>query len=223
MTEMHFERISWLLEKYSFALTPFHLCPPLLFVEQIRINRLRYLATVSNSNAEALSEEAYKILERIHTVSIQEWVDLKPSSTKDWTLMGNIYQAAVALFAILSLQSIFILPNDAVLQNLRMACSRRLQCLIKTGLASPEINRFMLWPLVILGVQAVQDGTMRSYVQTQLEDLSYKIGTYAPMTAKHVLEAFWSSGETSWDACFDRPYAFTMQIAVDVSRIAPTW
>lgn len=79
----------------------------------------------------------------------------------------------------------------------------------------------MLWPLVVLGVEAADLGRMaiREFVKEQLEGMSRHAGTYVPLTAKSVLERFWASGKTSWDSCFDRPYVFTTQIAVDMSRL----
>lgn len=74
----------------------------------------------------------------------------------------------------------------------------------------------MLWPLVLLGVEAVHRGPeTRDFVVKQLPGLSHDTGSYVILTATLVLEAFWDSGETSWDACFDMPYAFTIQIVVD--------
>jgi hypothetical protein len=62
-------------------------------------------------------------------------------------------------------------------------------------------------------------GGIRDFVAAQLPVLARHGGTYMPLVAKGVLERFWASGETRWDACFDRPYAFVMLIAVDTSRI----
>lgn len=83
---------------------------------------------------------------------------------------------------------------------------------------------FMLWPMVLLGVEAVNGGAaMRAFVAEKLAEMSRGVGTHVPLTAKGVLESFWASGETCWDACFDRPYAFTTQIAVDTSRVSSSW
>lgn len=69
------------------------------------------------------------------------------------------------------------------------------------------------------GGGAGSPGGIRDFVAAQLPVLARHGGTYMPLVAKAVLEKFWASGETSWDACFDRPYAFVMMIAVDTSRI----
>lgn len=78
----------------------------------------------------------------------------------------------------------------------------------------------MVWPLVVLGVDAARrTAARRTFVTRKLEALSYELGTSISSTAKDVLEKFWKSDERSWDACFDRPYAFTTQIAPDTGRL----
>ena len=195
------------------------MCSSDLFIELIRINHLRYLATAGKDSGQNLTQEAYNILLQISSFSSDQWADSKPFSRDKWTLVGNIYRAAVALYCILSLQSLNILPDAVPLRDQSSIFGKTLQHHIREGLSSREINRFMLWPLVVLGVFAARNSTTRAFVRVQLEELSFGIGTYAPLTAKGVFERFWSSGEFRWDTCFDRPYAFTMQIAVDMSRI----
>ena len=91
---------------------------------------------------------------------------------------------------------------------------------LNEALSSPRVKRFMIWPLVVLGVEVVHGGLeTRTFVRKQLLEMSRHAGTYVPLTAKGVLERFWTSSETGWDSCFDKPYAFTTQIAVDTSRI----
>jgi hypothetical protein len=175
-------------------------------------------------DAKALQEVAYEILERINSFSPQKLAESKDSCHEDWVLVGRAYQAAVAIYCILSLQSLSILPQSSIL---RTQCAERgkvLQILLKEALASKRLKRFMVWPLVVLGVEAAHGGeAMRTFVANQLTGLSHDAGTYVPLTAKRALEEFWSSGETRWDDCFDRPYIFTLQIAVDTSRLMPLY
>ena len=197
------------------------MCPPALFAEIIKINHLRMQATRHDpSTTEKCAQEAYSIAARVHDFSPERWAQPKPSSNKDWMRLGNIYQAAVGLYCILSLQSLSVLPRSL---SLRTQCARHaqiLQVLVKQALSSPKTKRFMIWPLVVLGVEAVHgDSALRTSVGQQLVELSRYAGTYVPLLAKSVLERFWVSGETAWDSCFDRPYAFTTQIAVDMSAI----
>lgn len=85
---------------------------------------------------------------------------------------------------------------------------------------SPRLKTFFLWPLIVLGVAAVHSGNdMRIFVIKHLEEMSRNVRTYIPLTGKDVLERFWASGRTDWDACFDKPYAFVVQASVDVSKL----
>ena len=72
----------------------------------------------------------------------------------------------------------------------------------------------------MLGVQAVDGGAdMRTFVREHLVNLSTVSGTYGPLAAKEVLESFWASGKTEWDACFDKPYMFTNILTVNRGRL----
>jgi hypothetical protein len=220
-TKSHLDAIDFILDQYSTAISPFHLCPLPLVIDIIKINHLRMQGWKHDpSESEDLSQEAYEILRSVHDFSPEQWAASKPSSTKDWVLIGTTYQVAVELFCIYSLQSVSILLEIPSLRPLCTTHGQPLQELLTEALLSRHIKRFMIWPLILLGVEAVH-GTaeMRTFVTTQLTELSYDVGTYGPLTANGVLESFWASGKTRWDDCFDQPYAFTTQIAVDTSQI----
>ncbi|SPO01937.1 related to C6 finger domain protein [Cephalotrichum gorgonifer] len=218
MTGLHFNALDLLVKQFSAAASPIQLCPLPLFAEITRINHLRSRAT--GGDDEILQAEAYEILGRIRAFSPEEWAESKIWSMKDWRLVGSAYKSAVELYCILSLQSLSVLPETPVLRRSNAAHGKILQELVDQALRSPKIRRSMVWPLVILGVQAVHGtASTRAFVLKQLPELSRSLGTYVPLTALRVLKAFWGSGETRWDACFDRAYAFTAQLAVDTSRI----
>ena len=222
-TKSHLDVVDFILDHYSAAISPFHLCPLPLVIEIIKINHLRIQGWKHGPiGSEDLLQEAYEILRRVHNFSPEQWAASKPSSTKDWVLIGTTYQVAVELFCMHSLQSVSILPK---IPSLRLLCTthgERLQELLTKTSLSRHIKRFMIWPLILVGVEAVH-GTaqMRAFVTTQLTEVSYDVGTYVPLTANGVLESFWASGKTRWDDCFDQPYAFTTQIAVDTSQMMP--
>jgi hypothetical protein len=242
------------------TLARFQMCPPPLFAEIIRINHLRLRATQQHAqhhyNSEtgppdSLTHEAYSILSRINAFSPAHWAATKPRARDDWTLVGRIYHAAVALYWAAALQSVSVLMPSAALRAECAARTRLLLDLLVRGVGSPRTRQGMLWPLVVLGVLAAgydegggdrhghegrddaldegcgcgcgggasSSGGIRDFVAAQLPVLARHGGTYMPLVAKEVLERFWASGETRWDACFDRPYAFVMLIAVDTSRI----
>jgi hypothetical protein len=218
-TTLQFEALEFLLTRYAAAPSPFQMCPLPLFAEIVKTNHLRMRSTECGSfEVQGLFTEACEILERIHTFSASQWAKSKSASVDDWALVGEIYQAAVALFCILSLQSSTVLPTNHALRAQCNKHGQKLQLLLSQGLTLLKLKRFLIWPLVVLGVEAVCGGVaMRTFVSTQLVELSRYVGTQVPQTAKRVLEAFWASGLTRWDHCFDRPYVFTTQIAIDLS------
>ncbi|UPL03775.1 hypothetical protein LCI18_014709 [Fusarium solani-melongenae] len=222
MTKLYFDSLELLLEKYGTVVSPIHMCPLPLFAEIIKINHLRMRAISCYSALLGdLSTEGLEILERIHLFSPEQWASSKPFHQEDWVLIGKAYKAAAALYCILSLQSLGILPDTPDLRACCAAHGQILWLLLDVGLSCPRTRRSLIWPLVLLGVEAVHGGPkMRAFVSEKLPELSYDAGTYVPLMAKSVLKSFWDSGEMLWDSCFDRPYVFTSQIAVDTSRLS---
>lgn len=222
MTGSYLDALELLLEKYSAAVSPIHMCPLPLFAEVVKINHLRMQAISCDFTLLVnLSTEGLETLERIHGFSPEQWASSKPLHQDDWLLIGKVYQAAAALYCILSLQSLSVLPETPDLRACCVAHSQILWSLLDVGLSCPRTRRSLIWPLVLLGVEAVHGGPkMRAFVSEKLPELSYDAGTFVPLMAKSVLGSFWNSGETKWDACFDRPYVFTSQIAVDTSRLS---
>ncbi|KAI1111532.1 putative C6 finger domain protein [Nemania sp. NC0429] len=220
MTSFHIQQLKVIMEQYDAGPCPFQMCPPALFAEIIKINHIRMQAETEPIMVDDLSQEAYKILNCIYAFSPQQWAESRPSSKPDWVLLGSVYQAAVTLYCISSLQSVSVIPSEPSLRTCCATQGRLLQELLTQTLSSPKTRRYMLWPLVLLGVEAVNSSeTMRFFVEAQLLDLSRHIGSRAPLVAGDILRRFWTSGETRWDACFDRPYVFSSQLAVDISRI----
>lgn len=176
----------------------------------------------SPSGLEHLSREAHQALSRTLDFSPDQWAGSKQTSEEEWRCLGSVYQSAVVLYCIHSLQSLSVLHFTHSLREYCTKHSQLLQGRLGQALTSPRLKRFVLWPLVLLGMEAVNGSrATRTFVMEQLQEMSRHVGTYVPLTAKAVLERFWASGETSWDSCFDRPYAFATQIAVDISQILP--
>lgn len=225
MTTFQLETLRFLPQQYITTVSPIQLCPVALFIEIIRINHLRMRVTRPDSAAtEAFQKESFEILERINCFSPHRLAQSKSSNQEVWALVGLVYQATVALYCILSLQSLSILPDTPALRVQCATHGRLMQTLLVEALASKSLKRFMIWPLVVLGVEAVHgDPPMRTFVAKELSELSQSVGSYVPLTAKRVLGEFWASGKTRWDACFDRPYVFTGQIAVDTSGLMPLY
>ncbi|KAL6823213.1 fungal-specific transcription factor domain-containing protein [Trichoderma camerunense] len=225
MTTFQLETLKFLPQQYITTVSPIQLCPVALFIEIIKINHLRTRVTRPDAaGTEAFKKESFEILERINCFSPHRLAQSKSSNQEVWALVGLVYQAAVALYCVLSLQSLSTLPETPALRVQCATHGRLMQTLLVEALASKSLKRFTIWPLVVLGVEAVHgDASMRAFVAKELSELSQSVGSYVPLTAKRVLGEFWASGKTRWDACFDRPYVFTGQIAVDTSGLMPLY
>lgn len=222
------DAVDFMLERNSIASFPVGMCPPPLFAEVVRINRLRSRAAMASGTEKmAAVLDAYETLDRIQAFSPVNWVESRSlTSRHDWVRVSKAYQASVALYCILALQSTSLLPETPVMRSQCAAYEAHLQSLLVECLASPRTKRFMIWPLVVLGVEAVHDdggAAARAFVAERLPELSRDLGTHVPLTAKSVLEVFWASGRKRWDDCFDRQYIFTTQIAPDTSRLFPLY
>ncbi|ETS80026.1 hypothetical protein PFICI_07555 [Pestalotiopsis fici W106-1] len=227
MTRVHLEASDFMLEKYDYASFPVGMCPQPLFIEIVRINHLRMRAVaVDAAEAEETALDAYRTLDRIHAFSPILWTESRSLlSRQDWMRVSSAYQTAVALYCILALQSASLIPETPSMRSQCAEHGHHLQSVLVECLASSRTKRFMVWPLVVLGVEAVHKGAapIRAFVADRLPELSCDLGTSVPLTAKAVLEAFWASGNERWDDCFDRQYIFTTQIAPDTSQLFPLY
>jgi hypothetical protein len=221
MTDNHRKELVGMLRHYDGVTFGFQMCPPTLFAEIIKINHLRVQAA-KGGDRDALSTEARETRERIEKYSPTQWAISKPAATDCWLALGTIYKSATAMYCILSLQSSSLLPRNKTLRNCCCAHAQQLRCFLEGTMSNLGVKRFLLWPLIVLGVEASHgDATLRILIEKQLMDLSCFLGSHVPLAAKSVLQRFWVSQEMSWDGCFDRPYAFATQIAVDLSQISP--
>ncbi|KAK1749482.1 C6 zinc finger domain-protein [Echria macrotheca] len=220
-TAWHVQNLDYILRLSEQGVTPFQMCPFPLFAEIIRVNHLR--ARAPSGDVEDLRQEAWGILDRINTFSPESWTRTQSSAKTDRLIAAQVNQAAVTIYCVRSLQSLSVLPttND---DSLRLRCieqAGRLHALLGEALRSVRLKRFMLWPLVMLGVEAAHDLGVRDFVNRELPELMRHTGTSAPMQAREVLGRMWTSGWTDWDACFDRPCVFVTQTMVDLSGIPP--
>jgi hypothetical protein len=117
--------------------------------------------------------------------------------------------AATIIYCIMSLQCLSLLPTSAQLEATRSFHGFRLfECLQKAKV-SRFVNKFIMWPVVVSGVEAVHRSPRIRYIVTkQLAALSRDLGTATPLQATVKLEEFWASGKVGWDDCFDGPYSF---------------
>ncbi|PLB53538.1 hypothetical protein P170DRAFT_508133 [Aspergillus steynii IBT 23096] len=200
--------IDLMAESYGEGLSPSLFCPPTLMLDIIRINHLR-LQGSCNPSDEFVHLSATTLLEQIQAFSPEQWIVTSTFPREEWDLLGRIYQSAILVYCISSLQSVGVLPYAADLVSVRAAHGSRLCLLLRKALASPMIRKCMTWPLIVAGVHAASSSPgMRTFVDTSLTEMSRDLATPIPATARDVLHTFWTSGKDGWDACFDQSYAF---------------
>jgi hypothetical protein len=214
------EELYQLVKRYGGSGYGFQMCPSPLFAEIVKINHIRNrILKPDCADKDDLQKKASEVLRRVYDFSPALWTESNEYLTEDSKLIVDIHQSAVALYCMSSLQSIGVLPPEPLLRN---NCDMERQIL--HGLLEKALRErphgFTFWPLMVLGVQAV-DGrpTLRAFVRENMISLSASSGTYSPLAAKDVLEGFWASGKTEWDACFDRPYMFTTVLTVNRGQL----
>ena len=144
-------------------------------------------------------------LSRIEAFGSKDWAQ-SGDSHPDWLTVGAVYKSAVSLYASLSLGSLGVLPPTVALENSQAAHNNPLFCELHAALKVPRIAKFMVWPLVVAGVQAKERGeATRNWVEASLRDISRVLGTGCPIKACAVLKMYWASDASGWDECFDRP------------------
>ncbi|KAH8424442.1 Zn(II)2Cys6 transcription factor [Aspergillus melleus] len=200
--------IDLMAESYGEGLSPSLCCPPTLMLDIIRINHLR-LEGSSNPADEFIHLSATTLLEQIQAFSPEQWVVTSKFPREEWSLLGRIYQSAILIYCISSLQSVGVLPYAADLVSMRAAHGSRLCLLLRKTLSSQMARKCITWPLLVAGVQAKSSSPdMRTFVETSLTEIGRDLATPIPGAARDILEAFWESGSDDWDACFNQPYAF---------------
>lgn len=150
----------------------------------------------------------------------------------DWTLVGQVYQAAVALYCITSLSSGLTekyqtpenLQQIEKTRILKESCHGSLLEGLKAIASSnvQQLRKLVIWPLVIAGIvsEGDEDDT-HTFILDELLYISRALGTASPLVARDLVKRLWASsnlklgagyGEMNvqWDTLFDRPYCFVV-------------
>lgn len=194
-------------------------CPTALFLNILHINSLRTRAAsiLETSDFAAITIEALVLLDAIEAF-VPEPTPAQPAHNYipcvTLIILGHIFKAAVALYCILSLQSVGALPVSSELARKRMMHSEQLLGLMKQAWTYRAARQCLTWPLIVAGVElAGRRGAFdeRSWIAKGLSELGREVGTANPGTARALLERFWErGGEGRWDGCFDGAYALVL-------------
>lgn len=200
------------VEKVYSLIFPYILCPPTLFIEIIRINRLRQdVMTAPFEDPSQHTLDAHDILARVEAFVPEDWAQ-PGDHHDDWQLIGSMYQSAIALYCTMSLQAVAALPTNLEMNAMRAIHGERLFENLKRSTQSKHLKKFSLFPLCVLGVEAGyhDDNSIRLYISQRLEDHSRLLGTSSPLKARAVLKRYWQRNNPGWDECFDGPYVFIL-------------
>ncbi|KAK3332914.1 fungal-specific transcription factor domain-containing protein [Cercophora scortea] len=196
-------------------------CPLSLLKEILAISNLRSLAAGIHVTDEpdqrvlttSHEKEGLEIVAKIEAFSPETWARTRnPQHKNEWILVGRIFRSAAALYCIMSLQSVQVFTSayDDV-ETARTSHAHDLHVLLRKAMEILRVRRCMMWPLVVLGVQAARAGaSVRAFVGQELARSSREQGASLPFVARAVLERFWASGRTGWDDCFDSPQALVL-------------
>lgn len=205
----HLELLELLNDMHD-DLLPYCLCPASLFQDVVCINHLRAQLAKGAVSTTAGQLVALELLMRIDSFSPDEWAKTREDGfQQEFVVVGEVYQAAVILYCIMSLQGASLLHPTPQLHAMRSAYTGRLFDKLDEAFVTPRAIYFMMFPTVVAGVVATDQGpSRRAWAEHKLEQLSSNIGTCSSLLAIAALRKFWASGKESWEECFDKAYAF---------------
>ncbi|KAL1647191.1 hypothetical protein SLS61_007509 [Didymella pomorum] len=200
------------VERLYSLIFPYLLCPPTLFSEIIRVNRLRWeVSKAPFDDPSRHTLDAHDILARVEAFEPEDWAQ-PGEHHEEWQLIGSIYQSAIALYCTMSLQAVGALPDSLEMVTMRSIHGKRLLENLKASTLSRHLKKFSLFPLCVLGVEAGfhDQPSTRIWIERRLEEHSRLLGTSSPLKARAVLRRYWQRKRPGWDECFDGPYVFIL-------------
>jgi hypothetical protein len=209
--EQHIKEV----EKVYSLVFPYTLCPVTLFIDIIRINRLRQEVALSSfADQYQHSLNAQNILARIEGFIPGDWAQAGENQD-DWQLIGSIYQSATALYCIMSLQALVALPASTEMNSTRTDHAKHLLENMKAALHLKQLKKIAMFPLCVLGVEAGYHDQQRTrlWIERQLEGHARLLGTSSPLKARAVLRRYWRWKRPGWNECFDEPYVLLISFS----------
>lgn len=199
------------VEELYHEMFPYCLGPPAVIFYIIRISNLRREASqalILQHDLTSLSQLAAHLLSQIQEFSVEDWAQAG-AENEDWLAIGSAYKHAAAVYCIMSLQALALLPDDEQ-TNLQLENhGDLLVSFLKKVYASSRTQRFASWPLTMAGVEAGYRGeARRRWIENSCSELSRLLGTNALLNLKVFLRKYWVSGKLGWEECFHKPYAF---------------
>lgn len=202
---------------YSVSIYPPFLCPPSLFLDVLYINRLRLRLPTTSAIYSLPSTQVTvcDIMERIHGFSAIDWIESSGFPNRDeFLLLSNIFQAAVALYATLTLPCTSNVHVKKSCADLKQIYRAQLFNTLKAAIGSPVRMHTIYWPVVVAGIAAL-DGTAEERMLVE-EHLHMGIGDpysgSGSLKALAILRKARASGKSEWNDCFSEPNVILFSI-----------
>lgn len=189
---------------YTFDLFGEMPCPTVLFLDIIRITRLRMTLAAGASFEFVIHPAAQDIFEHVNDFSPEDWTEpYTVPERPEFPLLASIFKSAVTLYGILSLS-----PRDSdAYQLTRPVIRDNLLGLIRQVLTLLRCKLSLAWPISVVLV-ALVDGAPEDIAMIEELLCSGSPENYfrAPLVYIKRLREFWASGKTAWDDCYHVPF-----------------
>ncbi|KAM3485205.1 hypothetical protein MY8738_001453 [Beauveria namnaoensis] len=201
-------------------------CPAALYPLLVHITRLR--VSVVNNRPPRKANLALAVQDIFNTTwrfDADAWAE-----SKSWQgevdigrVMGRVFPLAIRLYGILTLPEASLvawaassadiatayarLPGRSVLDSLRIQHREELLSLMRSSWYLLKYKTSLVWPLLVAGVAAADSTAKdREFIEGCLEAiLAMPITACSFITVVDKLRAFWASGKTEWEDCWDEP------------------
>lgn len=188
-------------------------CPTELFLEMLRITKLRRIAITGVSYHDDIAPSLVGILTRIDSFVPETWDEpYGVPEQPEYVLMARIFKCAIGLYANLSLPPP---PSQSTTEDVeswalrRVALRDELIQLMREALAILRSSSALCWPVMVAGV-AVADGSdadkeLVVSVFYSADDV-FADSYYTPQNSVDKLRRFWKSGKLGWEDCWTEPF-----------------
>ncbi|KAM3511840.1 hypothetical protein MY11210_004531 [Beauveria gryllotalpidicola] len=204
----------------ALEMSPDLACPPPLLVIVKNLTQLRGRIADGRCTKLSLDTELRDLFDKVGAFDYDAWakkVNSKPEAVI--STLSHIFQVSVRLFGVLSLpHSATVswavaagyqrLPGMSMYDSVRIAHRCELLDMLYLFRARFRTALALAWPVTVAGVSLGGDGSAedRTFIAESLLDMwMSRLSRCGPILCLQKLRAFWDSGKTEWDDCFDEP------------------
>lgn len=206
------------------------ICPAEFMVAKVRTTRLRVSVATGNIQPESVScmSQVKEIFDMVWLLDIDSWArglfhDIDDEKIYQARLLAEIFAVATRLYSILTLPRSAVaawavsdpdiegryptVAGHGTVDSLRRGHCDELLRMLHERWANLGYQKRLWWPAIVAGF-AVAEKTTKE--QQYMDDYLVAIWKLPDIAASSIivvekLRAFWLSGKTTWDECFDEP------------------